>query len=54
MNFLENDFVDEQISSINKLMRLANLLRTMGSNGGYGEYQIDRDLYLGKLTLEHI
>ncbi|OTF79004.1 Group 30 mite allergen-like protein (Ferritin) [Euroglyphus maynei] len=53
MNFLENDFIDEQISSINKLMKLAALLRSVG-DGAYGEYLIDRDFYNGKLNLDEL
>lgn len=53
MNFLENDFIDEQISSINKLMKLATLLRSIG-NDGYGEYLIDRDFFNGKLSLDEL
>lgn len=55
MNFLENDFIEEQISSINKLMKLATLLRSVGCNdGGYGEYLIDRDFFNGKLSLDEL
>lgn len=55
MNFLENDFIEEQISSINKLMKLATLLRSVGGNdGGYGEYLIDRDFFNGKLSLDEL
>lgn len=53
MNFLENDFIDEQIASINKFMKLATLLKSVGGEG-YGEYLIDRDFYHGKLTLDQL
>ena len=53
MNFLENEFIEEQISSINKLMKLNTILKNSGSQG-YGEYLVDRDLQDGKLSLEQL
>ncbi|KAI7692892.1 Ferritin [Sarcoptes scabiei] len=53
MNFLESEFIDEQIVSIHKLLKLAILLRTSGSEA-YGEYQIDRDLFQGNLNLNDL
>jgi len=53
MNFLENEFVEEQISSINKLTKLTTILKSAGTNG-FGEYTIDRDLFEGKLSLDSL
>jgi len=53
MNFLENEFVEEQISSINKLTKLTTILKNAGKEG-FGEYLVDRDLLDGKLSLESL
>lgn len=50
-NFLENDFVDEQINSLNKLKKLLTILTSAGPEG-LGEYIIDRDLFEGKIKLD--
>ena len=52
MNFLENEFVEEQISSISKLTKLSTIL--MNAGDGQGEYLVDRDLLEGKLSLDSL
>lgn len=53
MNFLENEFVEEQISSISKLTKLTSILKSAGTDG-FGEFTVDRDLLEGKISLEHL
>lgn len=53
MNFLENEFVEEQISSISKLTKLSSILKSAGTDG-FGEYTVDQDLLEGKISLEHL
>ena len=53
MNFLENEFVEEQIQSISQLTKLTTILKSAGKDG-FGEYSVDRDLLRGKLVLESL
>ncbi|KAI2801815.1 hypothetical protein RDWZM_000718 [Blomia tropicalis] len=49
-NFLENEFIEEQVTSIAQLTKLSTILKNAGSEG-FGEYTVDRDLLEGKLAL---
>jgi len=52
MDFLESEYLEEQISSVNQLKRLITMLSQM--DGGVGEYLLDRQLLEGKITPEYI
>ena len=52
MNFLESEFVEEQVASIAKITKLSTMVR--GAGTGYGEYLIDRDISQGKLKLDEL
>jgi len=44
MDFLENEFFEEQISSINALQKLLTNLQSFGGAYALGEYHVDREL----------
>ncbi|RWS08058.1 ferritin heavy chain-like protein, partial [Dinothrombium tinctorium] len=46
MDFLESEFMEEQINSINELRHMISMLSAM--NNGMGEYHIDRELFYDK------
>lgn len=49
MDFLEGEYLEEQISSINSLTKLLTTLKQFGSsNVALGEYHVDRELMAEK------
>jgi len=52
MDFLESEYLEEQMSSINQLTRLHTMLSQM--QGGVGEYLLDRQLLDGKVDSKDI
>jgi len=52
MDFLESEYLEEQISSINQITRLLAILNQM--DGGVGEYMLDRQILKGDIKPEDI
>jgi len=52
MDFIESEFLDEQITSINQLRRLVTMASSM--NGGIGEYLLDRQLLAGQVSKDEL
>ena len=52
MNFIESEFLEEQVSSINQLKRLVTIASNM--NGGLGEYLLDRQLLSGQISKDEL
>ncbi len=48
MDFLESEYLEEQIDSINQLTRIITILSQM--QNGVGEYLLDRQLLEGHIT----
>lgn len=45
MDFLESEYLEEQISAINSLKKLSTVLKSFGGdNSGLGEYHVDLQL----------
>jgi len=52
MDFLESEYLEEQMTSIDQLTRLVTILTQM--QNGVGEYLLDRQLLDGKITPEYL
>lgn len=52
MDFLETEFMEEQIDSINQLKRLVAIISKMDS--GMGEYLLDRQLLAGSVGKDEL
>ncbi|XP_015788193.1 ferritin heavy chain isoform X1 [Tetranychus urticae] len=52
MDFLETEFMEEQIDSINQLKRLVSIISKMDS--GMGEYLLDRQLLSGSVGKDEL
>lgn len=52
MDFLEENYMKEQIESINQISRLITIYESMDI--GMSEYFLDRQLLKGEITNEHI
>lgn len=44
MDFLESEFMTEQVDSIDELTRLATKLKSMEASNGVGVYLMDREM----------
>lgn len=52
MDFLESEFMEEQIDSINQLKRLIAIIAKM--DNGMGEYLLDRQLLSGSVGKDEL